>query len=104
MVIGNSDLVRRARLIIPQFVVQASCNHANRPETRMNMNTSSAYGIRTRVPALRGLCPRPLDERAIAKEGRDTNSPAGLRNGNLGGKQSGALASMPFGYSPERVD
>jgi hypothetical protein len=27
----------------------------------------SAYGIRTRVPALRGPCPRPLDECALSK-------------------------------------
>ncbi len=29
----------------------------------------SAYGIRTRVPAVRGLCPRPLDERAVFAKG-----------------------------------
>ena len=28
-------------------------------------SNGSAHGIRTRVPALRGLCPRPLDERAV---------------------------------------
>ncbi len=27
--------------------------------------TGSAYGSRTRVPAVRGRCPRPLDERAV---------------------------------------
>ncbi len=30
-----------------------------------NRSRSSAYGIRTRVPALRGPCPRPLDECAF---------------------------------------
>lgn len=29
------------------------------------MESGSAYGSRTRVPALRGPCPRPLDERAV---------------------------------------
>ena len=64
-----------------QFVAQAPCDEAGRPGT--SMNASSAYGIRTRVPALRGLCPRPLDERAVWKEGRDDILAVTLRNANL---------------------
>ena len=30
--------------------------------------SGSAHGIRTRVTALRGLCPRPLDERAVCRD------------------------------------
>src|SRR5687767_8839477 len=33
--------------------------------------TDSANGIRTRVPALRGLCPRPLDDSAARNAGRE---------------------------------
>ena len=45
----------------------------NRPQTLIE--PSSANGIRTRVPALRGQCPRPLDDSAVLGEGRDPSAP-----------------------------
>src|SRR5690242_20615678 len=38
----------------------------------------SANGIRTRVPALRGLCPRPLDDSAAYVAGREHKEPPPL--------------------------
>src|SRR6478609_7322972 len=38
----------------------------------------SANGIRTRVPALRGLCPRPLDDSAAHVAGREHKEPPPL--------------------------
>ena len=38
------------------------------------VKNGSANGIRTRVPALRGQCPRPLDDSAVFEEGRDSSA------------------------------
>src|SRR5207237_7312275 len=61
---------------------EAQSNWVIIPSARQVL-AGSAYGIRTRVPALRGLCPRPLDERAVGKQGRDDTVASLLRNGNL---------------------
>ena len=64
----------RVRAYLP--TVAPAAPHEAATKARLSNNCDSGNGIRTRVPALRGLCPRPLDDTATennAQAGRDSN-------------------------------
>lgn len=65
-----SELLRASRRLLRRR--RSGLELASGQQVETLMNTSSANGIRTRVPALRGQCPRPLDDSAV-KEGRETS-------------------------------
>src|SRR5262245_31413480 len=60
---------------------------------------SDPMGIRTPVPALKGQCPRPLDDRAtLAGTPKDTSFLAVVRERGNGGKRRSSHARIGQGH------